>query len=392
MSIQDTKILLLKAIVVTIPFGNFPLFSIPYTDLNFILIYLYLLLSGISFTKSFSFNLFKRYALPLLAIWLIMMSTYHLYPVNFDTNAESNLRQLIFLISFYTFALHDAKVMAAKDDELLWYLMVAVIGLLLAYLGGFSSIKESSGRMQIAGVNSNLVAMYCVVGVIILLDSLINQKAVIRKNWVRPASLILLIGFMGIIAQTGSRGGILILAAGLFVFFLSGIKLSIDKLISIVILGILSSIAIWEIASTTIMAERLSDINDDSRLIVIWPAALDLIKQYPIFGPGLAQMDAVLLFVTGARIAVHNEYLKIAAGSGLIGLCIFLLILMRFLHNALYYMRMTGSGLYMALLTVIVLFLGKGGGALLLPFIWVMFLVFSVPSKSLMKTASTPIS
>lgn len=379
MRLYNIKNFLLKAIIVTLPFGDWPLLPYEYTDLNFMLMYAYLIASFGAFRKSFSLQLFNQYALPLLAMWIIMVYMYYEYPVFVMTSAESILRQLIFYIAFFTFALKDTVMMARSNQRLGLYLLIAVTGLLLAFFGGFSTVKISTGRISLVGVNSNLVAMYCAVGVLLVLDSLINQNGFTRAKWVRYSSIFMLIGFFIVIGLTGSRGGLLILGVALVVYFLSLTRLSAIKIVSVSAIGVALLMAIWEVASTSIIADRLHDIEDDMRLTVIWPIVLELIEQYPFFGVGLAETQLRIFHATGIMIATHNEYLKIASGSGLIGLGLFLLVLMRFLRNAFLMRKSTGSGLYIALWVVIVLFLGKGGGAIQLLFTWVMFLMFVAP-------------
>ena len=99
MNVRDVKILLLKGFVITMPFGWWSPFPIPYTSITFLFMYVYLGLSFLTFRESFSLALFRLYALPLLVIWVIMLTkTFMFYNVNAES-ANSVLRQFIFILT-----------------------------------------------------------------------------------------------------------------------------------------------------------------------------------------------------------------------------------------------------------------------------------------------------
>ena len=139
MSVRYLKILLLKGMVVTLPFGWWSPLPIPYTDLKFLFIYAYLTLSFLTLKQSLSWFLFRRYALPLVVIWLIMFTmTYFVFRSVEAEDADSIVRQFIFYAVFFGFALKDVSIMAHRGEYLYWYFFIAVIGLVAAFftIGG----------------------------------------------------------------------------------------------------------------------------------------------------------------------------------------------------------------------------------------------------------------
>ncbi len=376
---QSLKILLLKGLVVTLPLGGWSPFPIPYTSLTFLFLYAYLALAFATFGKSFSRKLFKQYAWPLLALWLIMLVMTRVHQYAEVEGANSILRQFLFFSVFFMFALKDVEAMTQKGESLYPYYLIAVVGIILAFFGGFSIESGSEGRQSLVGLNPNNVAMYAAGAVLILLDSLWNKKGVAANDWVKKIAVVSLIALTVIIAATGSRGGILILAVSLVVYFGTLKRLTARALGILFPMVAVSFGGLWFIISSDVMVERLATMDADIRITTLWPPAMDIVRQHPIFGAGLEMYAAELLAITGRQVAPHNEYLKIATGAGLIGLALFSLVLIRLSKNALSWRQATGSGLQLALLSMVVLFLGKGGGALQSPFVWVFFLMLATP-------------
>ena len=385
MNISESRIWLIKAITVTAPFEMWQLSPLPYTGITFLLLYIYLLLCAFTFHESFSGRLFYRYSLPLLLIWAIMLATHQVYPAPKTTEGVSILRQFFFLIVFFTFALKDVTSLSSRTKDIGHYLMIAISVMLMIFFFGFTSLTESiDGRRSIEGMNPNLLAIYCAIGILFLVDSLIAGNNAMSRTLPHFMIIILLAGSFIALALSGSRGGLVILGSGLLVYFLTGTRLSKNTLFISLIFFLIIIVATWGISSSGVVAKRLAHMQDDIRLTIIWPAALKFIMHYPLFGGGLDQMYiAISRAVGGIAIAPHNEYLKILGGSGMIGFGFFLVFLGRLLINAFRYRQSSGSGLYIALWLMIVLYLSKGGGALQLPLVWLIFLLLSTNNNNL---------
>ena len=324
-------------------------------------------------------HFFKRYGLPLVLMWMIMFTMTFTYYNENAVGANSILRQFVFFSALFTFGLKDVSYMASKGQSLHGYYLVAVIVVVIAFFSGISREVDFSGRQSLTSVNPNLVAMYCACGFLVLLDSLVNSNGVVSKKLVRQLSILGLASLFVLISLTGSRGGILILAASLVVYFLTWPKMSAKKLAIILPVGVVALMSVWFIASSGLMSERMSNLDQDIRITKLWPAGVEIVRLYPVFGVGLGYVEKVIFDLTRMNIALHNEYLKIATSTGLVGLFLFFLVLKRLFDNALLWRQLSGSGLHLAIWTLVAVFLVKGGGALTSPFVWVIFLMLSGP-------------
>ena len=382
MKVQALKSVLLKAIVITLPFGGWPLLPLPYTDITFVLMYLYLLTSFATFRESFSIRAFQKYGWPLLVLCVILLVVNAIRHAPHAENTDSVLRQFIFFLVFFMFATQDVRLMALKHERLDKYFVVAMLIAVPAFFGGFSGEAGDTGRVVLIGVNANLMAMYCVTGILLLLDSLLRRRLSSAGNWPIGVTTLVLPGLFFMIMLSGSRGGVLILGAVIITYLFSWTRLSRRKLALLLPLAIVFAWAIWELASSHLMADRFADIGEDIRILKLWPTALEIVRNHPLFGGGLGYTEVVLSERLGKYFYLHNEFLRIATGAGLFGLCLFVIFLARLFTNAITYRRETGSGLYLSLFMLVVLFLAQGG-SLTVPYIWVMFVILSAPSPRL---------
>lgn len=377
-NLSHSRELILKVLILTLPFGGFSVTPLPYTNLSFVLIYIYFVISCASIRSSFSPRLFKRYSVWLLAMWIIMFLVTRHYPDPYATSDASLLRQIIFLTLFFTFAINDVREIARRGERLERYFIISVFLLILAFYGGFSRVIEQSGRASLQGVNPNLFAMYCAGGFLVLIDSLMSRRSVAIIRLPPMLTLFGLAVLATAIGLSGSRGALVILAAGLLVYFLSESRMTEKRLLLYFIMALFCMFLLFGIASNSVMLERLLEMGDDARLDFIWPLAFDIVKTNPLFGVGFARTEVEVIATLGFFISLHNEYLKIATASGLAGLGLFLFFFLRLLSNALAWRRRYNSGLQLALWFVVALFLAKGGGALQNLFIWLMFMILTI--------------
>ena len=377
MKVELSRITILKTIIVTLPFGWIDLLPLPYTSLTFMLIYAYFAAAFLALPRSLSRNAVRNYGIFLFGMWLIM-----LLRTVFDGGATafgswSQLRQILFYSAFFVVAVPDVSRMVARGESVERYFLFAMLGMILMYFGGFVNVHEVTGRASLQGVNPNAVGLYAATAFVIFMDMFMRgSRSGFSGNWrliMIPAMLLLLV----ILYRTGSRGGVLILAAAVTVYFLGWRGLTRKQLLLISLSVPVAFAAIWILVTTGPVAERLTSMDEDIRLQTLWPTAIEVVKQYPIFGAGFDRTAIIMRRAAGFDIAPHNELLKVATASGLAGISLFALFLHRLYKRATRFRQETGSALRLAILVIVVLQLGKGGGALQLPFIWIMFLLLS---------------
>jgi len=175
------------------------------------------------------------------------------------------------------------------------------------------------------------------------------------------------------VGLSGSRGGLVTLGIAVLVYYLALPGVRVRQLPSLTVFGILCVVAIWQLATRDLMSARLLEINEDIRLTKLWPTGLEIFQSHPIIGAGFAKTEVLLTEVVGRQIALHNEFLKIATAGGSVGLLIFGIFVLLLLRRALAWRKVSKTSLFVSLLIVVLVYLGKGGGALQMPFVWVVF-------------------
>jgi O-antigen ligase len=157
------------------------------------------------------------------------------------------------------------------------------------------------------------------------------------KNWIQPKFLLaaILIGFLGMFL-TYTRGGFLAFLCGLpFALYFHKKKMVLIGLgISLIIMGTMGTFYLFG-SKTNVNFRMLSTKgfgSDDIRMSQ-WQSAIYAIKEKPILGWGLSNFHTQLkrikdTYDLGAKNYIdahsHNVFLEIGAGTGLIGLFLFL--------------------------------------------------------------------
>ncbi len=379
---QGTK--LLFAIVLTIPISNYAIGGNPYLRVAFALIYLYVPVSILGLLGGRSRHHVRRalkVAWPVWGVWAVMLVQALLFrsPIRNDTAANSIVRQFLFYSVFFTFALIDVERLSERGRTLVVPFAFAVVGMVLAFFGGFSREHGIEGRVSLIGLNPNVVAVYCATAFLIFADALINKQGLGAVKRVRRMAPVLLVLLLVIIGASGSRGGVVMLTSSLGVYALTSRNLPTRSRQALIVVGVLGAIALGLIMTSDVMSNRLDNLEDDMRITVLWPTGFDMILESPVFGAGPGEFEGRMVERTGRPFAPHNEYLKVGTSAGLVGLALFGYMLLMLVRNARAWQRMTGSGLHLALWTLTVLFLFQKGGALTAPFAWVLFLMMAQP-------------
>jgi O-antigen ligase len=196
-------------------------------------------------------------------------------------------------------------------------------GLQVAGVGTSSYTVWTGGeRVTAFGQNANLSAMILSAGLVTVLG-----LVAVRERWLPRLGLlsIPLAVVMGwAIIQTGSRGGVLCAAFGLAVFAFAG--RTARQRIRNGLLGVLALVVlIWGVTRSEALRERFVAAAEQGALAGrenIWPAALEMIQERPLFGWGLIDNQ----YEMGHRIAyrlphrdMHNMFLELFTNSGAIG-------------------------------------------------------------------------
>jgi O-antigen ligase len=242
-------------------------------------------------------------------------------------------RQYVLLVQLVLLMWTMYNLMA--DPRVVRGVLVAIViactvraGLQVAGVGTSSYTVWTGGeRVTAFGQNANLSAMILSAGLITVLG-----LTAVRERWLPRLGLLALplAAVMGwAIVQTGSRGGVLCAAFGLAVFAFAGrtprqrIR---NGIIGLLALGLL----IWGVTRSEVLRERFVAAAEQGALAGrenIWPAALEMIQERPLFGWGLIDNQ----YEMGHRIAyrlphrdMHNLFLELFTNSGAVGAIPFL--------------------------------------------------------------------
>ncbi len=171
--------------------------------------------------------------------------------------------------------------------------------------------------------NPNVLAEYLVTVASMAIVLLLDSKNLYRKLFLSFSTLILLV----CLALTFSRGGWVAFAISIFIILISENKKVIPLL---VLLGAVSLIFLPEVVIDRL--QTIGSIKDSSNVyrFLIWSASLDMLKDFWPSGVGLGYAAYIKAYpnytLAGIKAAhAHNTYLQIAIETGILGLLIFLL-------------------------------------------------------------------
>ncbi|MCC2685164.1 MAG: O-antigen ligase family protein [Paenibacillaceae bacterium] len=189
---------------------------------------------------------------------------------------------------------------------------------IINYLIGLQAfVPDPEGRMTATFGNANLAGAWFSFLILLAVHSYHQTKHILRKN----VYLVLLISFSGSLVLTGSRGAIVGLLSGLFIFcFFSFRHLRAGLVTLFASLGFLFLMHPELLPREGILRESMMD------RWTIWKICFQLFLHHPLDGVGLANTYFVDAVETSYyRIAhAHNTVLAMFVELGVVGGAIFL--------------------------------------------------------------------
>ncbi|MCU1288830.1 MAG: hypothetical protein JWN60_1059 [Acidobacteria bacterium] len=266
-----------------------------------------------------AFWLFLLYAV-IFAIPILLMSAYY------KDRAQWQLMILVQLLSVCWIAYNLMKSEKVARSALLVLALSCVFLSLLQWTGitaGVAALGNKSARVSALGFHPNNIARILSLGLLSLIGLAYGQ----RKSFIKPPIFVWIsFAIIGItIVQTGSRGGLLALGAGISVFVLRKGSIAVKaRNLMLVAVGIGFFIFIASQSATT--SSRFEDAfeeGDLARREQIYPAAWEMIEEKPIFGWG----PVAAQYELGARLAhdredsknAHNLILHVLVSVGIVG-------------------------------------------------------------------------
>jgi hypothetical protein len=365
----DIRIFLLKLMILSIPFGGIKIYF-PQLNLPTFLFFLYLIFSIQLLFKGQGYTHLDKPVVFLLIIYCIIFAVSF---INFVPNYEggySFLRQFPIFITLFHFVSKDLINEKISPDTIMRWFVAGMVILVLMFLFNIKVDYYQVGRLSIMGLNANYLAISFSLAILITLNRLYTFEI---KKTSRIGSLVLILLMTYITVLTASRGGIIGLLLGLFVYFyflkrdvLGRFKTLLQSLFVIIIM-----IALF--LSNDLLYNRV--FNEDEAFgenrFRIWSAALDIVKDDLLYGVGVFRYQEEINTMLGRIFSTHNEFLSILMYSGVIGVFLFIYFIYFIIRSAFKTFKFTRSPLYLSLMIIVTFTLFKSGGSLLTMSLWV---------------------
>ena len=372
----------LLLVALSLPISNISLTPIPYTQASLVAVYLALIAHARLLISQPSKVLSSYLAIPMFALLLVMVISTFAPGRPDPSNILSEMRQHFFYLVFFMTAIVTVKESPRFPNQLERTLLVAVSIPAIAFGIGLTNVVGYSERLTFLNLNPNLLAQYFLIGQIIVLDLFFTGTKLRRLSggW-RIILALLLVLFVFSLSLTGSRSGVIICIVAITTFFVFSDTSKLGNVVKVLVPGsmIVVIFAVFLLESS-VFASRAENIQEDIRFTTLWPVAIDIFLSHPLFGAGLSELDGRLYAVTNRNLMVHNEFLRVAASSGLLGLSLLGLFVYRLFKKALQAKGRNGSGAPIAIAVAAILYLFQGGTLYAL-FPWVLFLYAFASSR-----------
>ena len=322
---------------------------------------LYLLLLGWAYNilikrKLFEWNSLNKYLI--LFIFLVILSIP--YKILLDEIPDISIKLEIiwlknwvepFIIFFVMFNILDDKSTCKK---VFWGL--GILLLITALNGPLNSLNivnlgRTSSSIRTSGFSgdSNEFAAYLVLFIPIVLTFAIFHK----NNTIRIFSALTLSSTFFALIFTGSRGGILSFAAGIFGYLLmlySQDVMRLRTILSVAVVVLLVSTLTFVLAPPKVrkmVSYRLDPAESESvekystGRLRIWRYCISLFAEKPIFGHGFHTLQESMYIRFGFGRVAHNQYLHYLVELGIIGCSVFILIFLKIFHIIWNFLKIT---------------------------------------------------
>jgi len=302
-----------------------------------------------------------------LSIVVIIINSFINYVPGFD-GGWSFLRQLFFyFVGFYSVTtLMSYSSVTRKEIEMVFIYSVLLLAL-ISFIGFGNRITD--GRLFVFGMNPNAVALFAVISFFFVLSRMFLEG--IREN-ILYVSAKLSSSFYLLLA-TGSRGGIISIAIIILLIFFLKEKSFKKRLNYFVVSLCFVCLLFFIVTNNQLLNKRFfesEDVRDAGRL-ELWQKVFSIVDEDLFFGVGVFEYQKQIKDLNNDRIInTHNEFLSFLVYSGILGLFLFLLFLIKLFKISIRNYKINNNPTFLVLLALIIINLAKSGGLLLSPIFW----------------------
>lgn len=238
------------------------------------------------------------------------------------------------VLGFMMLLLISVHVYNGREKNLIetaWIFVGLVCIFLCLTSGEVSSKYESRTVVRVFGFeeDQNQFCAYLIMPVLVSLKRMFSEKK-LRLFY----GAIIVLAFYSIL-KTGSRGGLIGVFAGAFVFALIGIK-SVKTRIAVIVCGVFAVLAFITVVIPMLpedVAARYSvaavTADGGTGRVDIWRFLLNYLVQAPgrmLHGSGLFSTYDIMHSAGFRNGVAHNAYIQILSDEGIIGLLLFLIV------------------------------------------------------------------
>lgn len=299
-----------------------------------ITISLVLFLSVFNVFSLYSFKGFYKYFVPLISYFILLTALSYIYrspkySTFFDVAFFLNILMFIVLSNF-----------SKKDNG---YLLKGLLAFTMStwilsifYFLGLSISEPLEGRTVVFGINANQLGVYVCIAIFTTI-SIIFENKLKFGGWRYALGIFLPMLFVFMIS-TGSRTALLSFIIGLLILLFSNKSISSKQKAMASIVVFLIGILVWIfLLQGSLISERLTDSvksGDLSDRDLIWVSVFGIITNNPIIGVGKTGYASIIEPIFYGVPSPHNVLIEVVCYTGVIGMIIFLIFLIRLIGRA----------------------------------------------------------
>lgn len=233
------------------------------------------------------------------------------------------------IVLFWILLNHERKEPGILIKGMFCFALGSIV-LSILYLVGLG-VENENGRVKLFGDNENIIGIrMSISSIILLLIVILNSFNLKRFRFLLLAPIPLMLNLM---ADTGSRVSLL----SFVLMFLTGIlliktKKTWYKAIILAFGTIIFLYIVQHILQSEILMLRIIKASSEGDLAgrdIIWQKLIPLIKANPVFGVGISGYEEFANNIFGETMSPHNVIIEILCYSGIIGLAIYLIFIIR---------------------------------------------------------------
>lgn len=364
----------LLLMIVFIPYSTISLFGNPYLFLPMVFFIIYLVLS-FNFRKSvFDTKGTKHFFIAWIAIWFLsLLSTIANYVPEYGSLYRSFLQRLVIYFVLFWVTFNEIRKSRRLTTLIKHAVALSVLLMFLFYVTGIG-VEYVGFRLTLFGSNANTIGVWAVFAILMALDIIFENPR--NRKFLLVYLFVIIFAFL-LMVMSGSRKAVIMLAAGVFAYYLFMNKGTMFKLKLLIPFALASVLAYNYLFSNELFLSRYTNAIEKQDLggrQPIWENALDLISQYPLIGAGQGVYAEATESEFGKVRVPHNEFILIALNAAIPGLLFFLYFLLYLFYRSLRILKFSQfSTLPLSLTVALVIYLFTAGGGLTSFLGWFMF-------------------